>query len=65
MKICNKNYYPSTFYLFWPPADMETIFTAIITNSLLAAYQRKQIQVNEYELTPQNILGKEPKKRWF
>jgi hypothetical protein len=44
---------------------METIFTAIITNSLLAAYQRKQIQVNEYELTPQNILGKEPKKRWF
>ncbi len=44
--------------IFFPPA-------IIITNSLLAAYQRKQIQVMEYELIPQNILGKEPKKRWF
>ncbi len=44
--------------IFFPPA-------LVIANSFLVAYQRKQIQVMEYELIPQNILGKEPKKRWY
>lgn len=53
-------------YTFILPEDkiyMTIFFPAalIMTNSLLAAYQRKQINVSEYELIPQNILGKEPK----